>query len=105
MNKQKTGVASRKCARGERQTINQECAMEFKENDLPIELHHEDSVRLGGGETIRFEANGEAKDVFIGDAFTPTIQLFPDTDYTFNSGDKQYQVRAHFEDKLSVKRL
>ncbi|MFO7595358.1 MAG: hypothetical protein R6W92_03320 [Desulfocurvibacter africanus] len=79
--------------------------MEFKENDLPIELHHEDSVRLGAGETIRFEANGEAKDVFIGDAFTPTIQLFPDTDYTFNSGDKQYQVRAHFDDKLSVKRL
>lgn len=79
--------------------------MEFKETDLPIELHHEDSVRLEGGETVRFEPNGEAKDVFIGDAFTPTIQLFPDTDYTFDSGHKKYQVRAHFEDKLSVKRI
>lgn len=79
--------------------------MEFKESDLPIEIHHEDFVRLEGGETVRFESNGEAKDVFIGDAFTPTIQLFPDTDYQFSSGTKQYQVRAHFDDRLGVKRL
>jgi len=77
--------------------------MEYRESDLPVALNHEDMVRLDSGETVRFESNGEAKDVFIGDAFTPTVQLFPDTDYDFSSGGKSYQLRAHFEDRLSVK--
>ncbi len=79
--------------------------MEYRESDLPVEMKHEDFVRLDGGETVRFESNGEAKDVFIGDAFTPTVQLFPDTDYDFTSGGKAFRVRADFADKLLVKRI
>ncbi len=44
----------------------------FTEADLPVSINHEEMVTLSDGTTIRFETNGEAKDLYVGDAFTPT---------------------------------
>lgn len=75
---------------------------EYKESDLPVAINHEEFVTLPGGACVRFESNGEAKDVFIRGEFSPVVQLFPDCDYEFEDGGKKYRVKATFEDKLLV---
>jgi hypothetical protein len=79
--------------------------MDYKVTDLPVDLHHEDMVDVGGGVVVRFETNGEAKDVYLGEAFTPTVQLFPACDYTFEAGGCSYKLTALFEDKLRVEKI
>jgi hypothetical protein len=75
---------------------------EFTEADLPVRIDHEQMVMLEDGTTIRFETNGEAKDVYVGDAFMPTTQLFPGCDYCVESGGKTFKVTAEFEDVITV---
>ncbi|WP_428569093.1 MAG: hypothetical protein ACP59X_10520 [Solidesulfovibrio sp. DCME] len=74
----------------------------FTEADLPVTFHHEEMVTLDDGTTIRFETNAEAKDLYVGDAFTPTIQLFPGNDFFVDSGGKRFKVTAEFDDKVTV---
>ena len=74
----------------------------FTEADLPVSIDHEQMVTLGDGTTIRFETNGEAKDVYIGDAFTATTQLFPGNDFFVDAGGKTFKVTAEFEDVVTV---
>ncbi|MFP4315071.1 MAG: hypothetical protein ACOC24_00965 [Desulfovibrionales bacterium] len=79
--------------------------MNYTEADLPRQLHDGEILTLQDGTEVRFERNGEAKDIYLGDAYVPTVQLFPDTEYTFTAGDAQYRVRALFEDALDVERI
>uniref|UniRef100_I2Q0J4 Uncharacterized protein n=1 Tax=Desulfovibrio sp. U5L TaxID=596152 RepID=I2Q0J4_9BACT len=74
----------------------------FTEAELPVSIDHEQMVTLGDGTTIRFETNGEAKDLYVGDAFTPTIQLFPGNDFCVESGGCTFKVVAEFEDVVTV---
>ena len=74
----------------------------FTEADLPVSIDHEEMVTLEDGTTIRFETNGEAKDLYVGDSFTPTIQLFPGGDFFVDSGDKHFKIVAEFDDKVTV---
>ncbi len=78
---------------------------EYTEADLPVSIDHEEMVILGDGTTIRFETNGEAKDLYVGDAFTPTTQLFPGNDYTVEAGGKAFKVMAEFEDVITVSKI
>ncbi|MGE4535827.1 hypothetical protein K9F62_18620 [Desulfovibrio sp. JY] len=78
---------------------------EFTEADLPVSIDHEQMVTLGDGTTIRFETNGEAKDLYVGDAFTPTTQLFPGCDYCVESEGKTFKVMAEFEDVITVSKV
>jgi hypothetical protein len=75
------------------------------EADLPASIHHEQMVILDDGTTIRFETNGEAKDVYVGDAFDVTVQLFPGCDYVVETGGKSFKLLAEFEDFLTVSRV
>ncbi len=75
---------------------------EYTEADLPVSINHEEMVTLGDGTTIRFETNGEAKDVYVGDAFTPTVQLFPACDYSVEANGKTFKIMAEFEDVVTV---
>ncbi len=75
---------------------------EFTEADLPVSIDHEQMVTLSDGTTIRFETNGEAKDLYVGDAFTPTIQLFPGNDFCVEAQGKQFKIVAEFEDVITV---
>ncbi|WP_029898554.1 hypothetical protein [Desulfohalovibrio reitneri] len=77
---------------------------EYTEADLPVRIHHGETIVLPGT-TVRFEGNGEAKDVFLGDSFAPAIQLFPDCEYTFQDGGHTYRCLAAFDDSMEVARL
>ncbi|MFW6324929.1 MAG: hypothetical protein ACOC0U_07700 [Desulfovibrionales bacterium] len=79
--------------------------MGFSEADLPLQLHHGEILTLTNGTEVRFESNGEAKDIFVGDGYAPIVQLFPDTEYTFSSGDSNYKVLALFEDALKIEKI
>jgi hypothetical protein len=74
----------------------------YAESDLPVSIDHEQMVTLSDGTTIRFETNGEAKDVFVGDAFMPNIQLFPGNEFLVEAGGKTFKVTAEFEDVITV---
>jgi hypothetical protein len=80
----------------------EETMSNFTEADLPVSIDHEEMVTLGDGTTIRFETNAEAKDLYVGDAFTPTTQLFPGCDYTVEACGKSFTVTAEFEDRITV---
>jgi len=78
--------------------------MNFTEADLPVEINHEQMVTLADGTSIRFETNGEAKDVYVGDAFNPTVQLFPDCDHLVDTPHGQFKVTAMFTDTVMVQK-
>lgn len=75
---------------------------DYTEADLPVTIDHEEMVTLDDGTTIRFETNAEAKDLYVGDAFTPTVQLFPGNDFFVDSDGKHFKVTAEFDDKVTV---
>ena len=58
--------------------------MEYKESDIPIEIRHGEMLYLDDGGSIRWESNGEAKDVFLGDGFTSDVELFPSSSWNLN---------------------
>ena len=83
----------------------QEVHMEYTEADLPLNLHHGEILTLADGTTVRFESNGEAKDVFLSDDFSPTVELFPAQEYTFETGGNNYKLSAEFSDNILVEKL
>lgn len=76
----------------------------YSSNDLPVSINHEEYVELPGGVCVRFETNGEAKDLFLRGEFEPVMQLFPDCEYVFDTEGVTYRVRAGFDDRLVVER-
>jgi hypothetical protein len=79
-----------------------EVIMEYTAADVPCDIHHDELLTFEDGTSIRFESNGEAKDVYIGDAFMPDVQLFPTQEYTFQADGKTVRVTGKFEDALSI---
>lgn len=78
--------------------------MEYSEANLPVELKHGETLTLGDGTTVRFESNGEAKDIFLAEDFTPTVKLFPANEHTFTTASGTYRMEARFEDALLVEK-
>ncbi len=78
--------------------------MEYRESDLPVELGDGEILYLDNGSSIRFEANGEAKDVFFGASFERDVELFPCCDYLHESGGNSYKLTALMEPKLLVEK-
>lgn len=72
------------------------------QRNLPCTICHGEMIDVGGGVTVRFESNGEAKDVFLSDGFAPVVQLFPANDYEFEAGGKKVKLTAMFEDALQL---
>lgn len=79
--------------------------MNYKESDLPLTLRHGEMLTLDDGSTIRFESNGEAKDIMINESFTPAVTLFPSNDFLYESGGKTIKMTAAFEDALELLKL
>jgi len=75
---------------------------EFTMVDIPRALHHGEMMHLDGGIKLRFESNGEAKDIFFGDEWTASVQLFPANTHEFQCGGKTIKLTAQFEDALMV---
>jgi hypothetical protein len=79
--------------------------MNYSQNDLPVRIHHGEMVTLDDGTVVRYDSNGDAKDVFLDDSYAPTVQLFPDCDHVFTAGGNTFKVTALFEDALIVEKL
>jgi hypothetical protein len=79
--------------------------MSYTEADLPLTLKEAELLTLPDGTTVRFETSGEAKDIMVGDAWSPTETLFPGNDYTLESGGGQYKITALMEPAVSVEKL
>ena len=77
--------------------------MQYSEKDLPIQLHHGETLSMSDGTTIRFESNGEAKDIMVNDGFAPAVSLFPGNDYDLDCCGRMMRCSALFEDCLEVK--
>lgn len=78
---------------------------EYRETDLPLELGDGEVLYLDDGTSVRFEANGEAKDVFFGASFERDVELFPDCDYVHQAGGNSYKLTALMESKLRVEKV
>lgn len=79
--------------------------MDYTAKDLPLRLHHGEMLTLPAGTLIRFESNGEAKDIMLNDDWSPAITLFPACDYVVQDGGIQYKCTALFEDALDIVKL
>lgn len=79
--------------------------MNYTEKDLPVTIKHGETVTLPDNVTVRFESNGEAKDVFLGDEWAPSLQLFPACDHTIDCGAAKFKLTAEFSDALKVEKL
>lgn len=78
---------------------------QYKESDLPLEFHHGEILTLSDGTTVRFESNGEAKDVMINDSFTPEVTLFPGNEFQFNAHGEMFCVTCTFEDSMKISKV
>jgi hypothetical protein len=78
--------------------------MEYAEKDLPVRLHDGEFLLLNDGTVVRWESNGEAKAVFVGDGFNATMELFPGQEESLNAGGLTLMLTAFFEDALEVKK-
>lgn len=78
--------------------------MDYSEKDMPVRLHDGEMLTLNDGTVVRWESNGEAKAVFVGDSFDATLELFPGQDHTLDAGGLPLTLTAFFEDALEVKK-
>ena len=72
--------------------------MDYSESDLPVTLKETETLTLADGTTVRFEESGGARDVMIGDEWSPRTTLFPGSDYMLDAGGKQYKLTAGGDD-------
>lgn len=75
---------------------------EHTQNEIPCSICHGEMMTFDDGHRVRFESNGEAKDVFFGDEWTATVQLFPANSYEFEAAGKKIKLTAEFEDALKI---
>lgn len=77
----------------------------YTEADLPVVVHHGEMLTMKDGTTVRFDSNGEAKDVMINDSFMPACTLFPGNEYLFQAGGNTYKATCTFEDNMRVEKV
>lgn len=76
----------------------------FTESDLPVDVHHGEMVTLADGTTVRFESNGEAKNVMVNDGFEPACTLFPGNEFTVETSKGNYTLSCDFGDAMTVRK-
>lgn len=77
----------------------------YTESDLPVEVGHGEVVTLSDGTSVRFESNGEAKNVMVGDAFEPAQTLFPGNEFVVKTSQGDYKVTCEFGDSMRVEKM
>ncbi|MGE4504274.1 MAG: hypothetical protein AB7D51_02925 [Desulfovibrionaceae bacterium] len=75
---------------------------DYLQKDIPLALHHGEILTLDDGTTVRFESNGEAKDIMINDSFSPATTLFPACDFVVQASGKSFKLTATFDDCVEV---
>jgi hypothetical protein len=79
--------------------------MSYSQSDLPVRLHDGEILVMEDGTELRWESNGEAKAVFLGDSFEPALELFPGQDTVVEAGGVRLKLTAFFEDALEVREV
>ncbi len=77
----------------------------FSEKDLPIDVHHGEMVSLADGTTVRFESNGEAKDIMVNDGFEAACTLFPGNEFVVETSNGNYKVTCEFGDSMHIEKI
>ena len=77
--------------------------MDYTEKDLPVHLKETEYVTLSDGTKIRYEENGGARDLMVGDEWTPRATLFPGNDCTFDCGGAAYRAIGQDEGMMVEK--
>lgn len=75
---------------------------EYTEKDLPVTMHPDDLLRLSDGTTVRFDTNGEAKDIMLNDDFNAAGELFPGNEFVVSAGGKDFILTSDFGDFIVV---
>jgi len=78
---------------------------DYKQTDLPVQLHPDDLLRLDDGTSVRWESSGEAKDIMLNDDFNAAAQLYPDCDYTLSAGGKDFRISTGYEEYITVEAI
>lgn len=74
----------------------------YTQSNIPFTLKHGEILTLDDGTTVRFESNGEAKDIMINEDFSPAITLFPANDFLVEASGKKFKLTATFEDAVDI---
>ena len=77
---------------------------QFTESDLPVDVHHGEMLTTADGTTIRFESNGEAKNIMINDGFEAACTLFPGNDFLVETSQGNYKLTCEFGDAMHVEK-
>jgi hypothetical protein len=75
---------------------------DYTESNLPVTMHPDDLLRLNDGTTIRFDINGEGKDIMLNDDFGAACELYPGNEFIVSAGGRDFRVSTDFEENIKV---
>jgi len=75
---------------------------DYTQKDLPLTMHPDDLLRLDDGTTIRFDTNGEAKDIMLNDDFNAACELFPGNEFVVTAGGREFRLTTDFAETVTV---
>lgn len=75
---------------------------DYSQKDIPLTMKHGEILTFDDGTSVRFEANGEAKNIMVNDDFSPAITLFPANDFILSASGSNFKMTAKFEDALDI---
>lgn len=75
---------------------------DYTQKNLPVTMHPDDLLRLDDGTTIRFDTNGEAKDIMLNDDFNAACELFPGNEFIVTAGGKEFRLTTDFGEFITV---
>lgn len=78
---------------------------EYSQKDLPVRMHSEDLLRLDSGTTIRFDVNGEGKDIMLNDDFGAACELYPGNEFIVSSSGRDFRLSTDFEETVLVEAI
>ncbi len=71
---------------------------DYGQKDLPVTMHPDDLLRLDDGTTLRFDVNGEGKDIMLNDDFGAACELYPGNEFLVGP----VRVTTDFEETITV---
>jgi len=75
---------------------------DYTQKDLPVTMHPEDLLRFDDGSTVRFDVNGEGKDIMRNDDFGACCELYPGNEFIITAGGRDFRLSTDFEDTVLV---
>lgn len=75
---------------------------DYTQKDLPVRMHADDLLRLDGGTTIRFDINGEGKDIMLNDDFGAACELYPGNEFIVSEGGRDFRISTDFDESILV---